>query len=144
MGQIQIVQADTSRESVVARLRSMQRELLDGSPVLNPRFGYWWIAEVDGVPAGFAALHPSTQWSDVGYMSRSGVMPVYRGMGLQKRLIRVRERKARQQLWRWLVSDTRDNPASANSLIACGFRVFHPSRPWGFADSTYWRKRVLP
>jgi GNAT superfamily N-acetyltransferase len=104
--------------------------------------GYWWIATVNEVPAAFAGLHHSVRWSDAGYLVRVAVLPHARGRGLQKRLIRVRASKARRLGMNWLLTDTRRNPASANSLIEQGFRMYQPQRPWGLRDSCYWRKRI--
>lgn len=104
--------------------------------------GHWWIAYDGQLPIGFAGLLPSVKWSDAGYLCRAGVVRSHRGHGIQKRLIRVRERKARSLQWSWLVSDTLDNPASANSLIHCGYRLFHPAKPWGLPGALYWRKRL--
>lgn len=103
---------------------------------------YWWVAFDDVHPVAFAALTLSAQWGDTGYLSRAGVLPAYRGQGLQKKLIKVRERKAKQLGWQWLVTDTTDNPPSANNLIDCGFKTFIPSRPWGFDSTIYWKKKL--
>jgi hypothetical protein len=27
-------------------------------------------------------------------------------------------------------------------LIACGFKMFEPSQPWGCKDTLYWRKKL--
>jgi hypothetical protein len=27
-------------------------------------------------------------------------------------------------------------------LIACGFKMFEPSKPWGCKDTLYWRKKL--
>jgi GNAT superfamily N-acetyltransferase len=76
-------------------------------------------------------------------MCRAGVVRSHRGKGLQKRLIRVRERKAREHGWKWLITDTASyNVASSNNLAACGFKLFRPSRPWGHDDGLYWRKAL--
>lgn len=119
-------------------LKRMQEICLPGDRPLPPGLRWWWIARHNGNPAGFCAL----EWSDVdtGYLARAGVLPEYRGQGLQKRLIKVREAKARKEHMPALVSDTCNAPASANSLIACGFRMFQPSDPWGLPKSVYWRK----
>lgn len=111
-------------------------------PLVPDEFGYWWLA-FDGVEAiAFAALSPSSQWQETGYLSRSGVLPEYRGHGLQKRMIRIRVKKAKRLGWVAVLSDTRQNPASANSLIGCGFKMYDPQRPWGFEDACYWRKKL--
>ena len=106
--------------------------------------GWWWIAYDGGNPVGFAVLCPSVRWCDCGYLSRAGVIPSARGKGLQKKLIRARMRKARSVGYRWLVSDTTDNPASSNSLIATGFKLFNPSQPWAYRRSLYWRLKLEP
>lgn len=120
----------------------LQRLTLPEDTPLGYDLGFWWITRIDDVPAAFAALTPSTRYADCMYLSRSGVAPSFRGMGLQKRLIRVRERFARSLAMNWLVSDTTDNPASANSLISCGFRIYKPAHPWGPDGATYWRKKI--
>ena len=105
--------------------------------------GQWWIA-YDGMnPVGFCAVIPSFQWQKTGYLLRSGVMPDYRGRGLQKRFIKLRIKYAKEQGWDWLVTDTRYNPASVNSLISCGFKLYKPSTPWSFKDALYWRRKVV-
>ena len=88
--------------------------------------------------AGFCAL--GEEEDGEGYLARAGVLPEFRGQGLQKRLIKVREEFAREHGMPALICDTCDNPASANSLIACGFKMFQPQEPWGLPRSVYWRK----
>lgn len=100
---------------------------------------YSWCLWSDDFLVGYACLTHSRQWDKCGYLCRSGILPEFRGKGLQKRLIRARIRKARELGWQALVTDTRKNPASANSLIACGFKMYEPQNPWSFKDACYWR-----
>lgn len=131
---------DPEIETLLVR---MQRECLPGDAPLPPYIGYWWIAYTeDGQPAAFASMKPSTRWQQTGYLSRSGVLLPHRGRGLQKRLIRVRTRKAKDLGWLWLLSDTSQNPESSNSLISCGFRMYEPREPYGLDTSIYWRKKL--
>lgn len=132
----QLPQAEKSS----ALLRRLQLEILPTDVPASTDKGWWWVALQGGLPVGFAGLTRSQRWSDTGYLCRAGVVYTARGKGLQKRLIRVREAKARQLGWNWLITDTTDNPASANSLIACGFKMFIPSKPWGNPTACYWRK----
>jgi GNAT superfamily N-acetyltransferase len=125
-----------------AMLLWLQLQILPYDTPTDTKRGYWWVIELDGRPVAFAGMHPSARFSDVGYLCRSGVVKDCRGQGLQKRLIRVRERKARSLGWRWLITDTSNNPASANSLIACGFQTYLPSSPWGPDEAIYWRKHL--
>lgn len=106
------------------------------------RNGYWWIAYIDKTPIGFAGLVPSSQWQQAGYLCRAGVIELFQGQGIQKKLIRVRAQYARSLGWTHLVSDTYDNPASANSLIRCGFKMYDPSSPWGARGTLYWIRKL--
>jgi GNAT superfamily N-acetyltransferase len=105
--------------------------------------GWWWIATGDdGEPIAFAGLVPSTRWADTGYLCRAGVVKSARGQGLQKKLIRLRIKQAYTNGWKWVITDTYQNPASSNSLIATGFKLFEPSNPWGANGTLYWRLKL--
>lgn len=105
--------------------------------------GWWWIAYGDAnEPIGFGGIVPSSRWSDCGYLCRAGIVESARGKGIQKRLIRIRVRQALQNGWNWVITDTFENPASANSLIACGFKMFEPTNPWGAKGTLYWRLKL--
>lgn len=127
---------------IACALRWLQLEILPSDEPCDTSSGFWWISYDNDLPIGFAGLSQSVRWCDAGYLSRAGVIRSQRGKGIQKRLIRARERKAREIGWRWLITDTRNNPASANSLIACSYRLFIPSKPWGHTDAIYWRKAI--
>jgi GNAT superfamily N-acetyltransferase len=76
----------------------------------------------------YAGLKQSSQWLDAGYLNRCGVSFDHRGHGLQRRLLRCRERRARRNGWRYCITDTTDNLASANSLIKAGSTLYRPSQ----------------
>ena len=123
-------------------IHGMHRECFPGI-VLPQLHGDWWLAQEGDVLKGFAGLWPSVRVEGAGYLCRAGVMPGARGQGLQRRLIRVREKAARRKGWVALFSDT--DPRNAHSqanLIACGYRPFRPSELWSGDDWVYWR-RVL-
>lgn len=125
-----------------ALIREMQLVCIPNAPRYPFEDAYWWIAEEDGQCVAFAGYAPSQQWANTIYLCRAGVIPVARGQGLQKKLIRARLQHAKRHGAEWAVTDTRRNPASANSLIACGFRMYTPQHPWGFTDACYWRKSL--
>jgi len=137
-----IKRVDIRKESVQDKLSALQKICLPHDQPYDTNFGSWWIATENGVDIGFAGLVRTVSWSDCGYLCRAGVVPNSRGQGLQKKLIHVRVRQAKALGWNWVVTDTRLNPASANSLISCGFKMFEPSKPWGCKDTLYWRKRT--
>lgn len=137
---MRIERVDGGRKASV--LRALQRQALPEDKPVATHAGWWWLAFDGKEPVAFAGLSPSSQWHATGYLCRAGVLESHRGKGLQKRLIQVRAAHARRLGWQWLVTDTRRNPASANSLIACGFRMYEPSNPWSFRDAVYWRLRL--
>lgn len=120
----------------------MQRACLPDDDPVFPDNGIWWFGYAGRQPVAFCLLKPSHRWLDTAYLARAGVLYLWRGKGLQKRMIRLRERAARQLGYTWMVSDTTDNPPSANSLARMGYQMFAPSIPWANDTSLYWRKRL--
>lgn len=108
-------------------------------PYLESRGDYWLVRDGDRY-AGFAAMMCSGT-EKVGYLARSGVLKPWQGQGLQRKLIKVRVAWARKRRLRVLVTETIDNPVSANNLIEEGFRMYRPAAPWNdYADEVcYWR-----
>lgn len=105
----------------------------------------WWYALDQNAPVGFAAIRPCQNSTNVGlaYLYRCGVLPWHRGHGLQRRLLQVRERWARANGYHSIVTDcTIDNPASANSLIRAGYRLYNPGDRWALSSSAYWIKHL--
>lgn len=139
-----ITAVDGDDEEVADHLRELHDEVFgDTAPQIDPSIGYWWIAKAADEVAGFCGVTPS--YGDpmqLGYLKRAGVRLSHRGQGLQRRFIRVREARARKNGWTALVTDTTDNPSSANNLIACGYRIYTPQEPWGFLQTIYWTKEL--
>ena len=109
----------------------------DYTPTLT---GYWWLVYYQGEVVGFAGLHESTKYDKFGYLYRSGVHPDHRGKGIQKRLIKVREKTAKELGWIGMITDTTDTIYSANNLINSGYKLFQPTKPWGYKHTNYWVK----
>jgi len=139
-----IVPVDTRQPEVVQLLTLLQKACLPADVVYKiTDKEYWYVAYTqDGEAAGFAGIVPSTRWSDTMYLCRAGVVLAHRGRGLQKKLIKARIRKAKALGMNWVITDTNQNPASANSLISTGFKVFDPSKPWGLKTALYWKYRI--
>lgn len=132
---------DATAPEVHQVLETLQRHCLPHDDPTFPKNGVWWIG-YDGQPVAFCCIKPSRWWSDTAYLARAGVLGAWRGNGLQKRMIRLREQWARRNNYRWLITDTSENPPSGNSLISCGYRLYTPRNPWALETSVYWRKKL--
>jgi len=140
-----VTAVDTRKPEVRTVLLYLQSKCLPYDKPYPVDHGHWWVVYTeDEQPIGFAGMVRSLQWCNAGYMCRAGVLATHQGKGLQKRLIQVRIAKCRKLGWEWLLTDTTDNPASSNSLISMGFKLYQPTIPWGFKNSLYWQMRVIP
>lgn len=138
-----IRKVDLRNSSDVAVINHLQRKILPEDRPYKPDHGHWWIAYAEcGKPVAFAGLVRSIRFSDAGYLCRAGVLDAFTGHGLQTRLIKVRLAQAKKLGWNWAITDTTDNPASANSLINAGFKIYTPSEPWSFKHSIYWKCKI--
>jgi len=140
---MKIKRVDIRNLQIQDQLLVLQKKCLPSDAPFDTSQGYWWtVYDSHNLPCAFAGLVPSVRWLDTGYLCRAGVLPSHRGQGVQKRLIRARIRQARALGWDWLITDTYDNPASSNSLISTGFKLFDPSKPWGAKGTLYWRLKL--
>ena len=105
-------------------------------------WGHWWLAYHGAEAVGFAGVVPSTHAENAGYFCRVGVVKNHCGNSLQVRFMRALELRARRNGWCCIVSDTTDNPVSANNFIRAGYRLYDPEAPWGWLHTLYWRKRI--
>lgn len=98
-----------------------------------------WILKDSDVDVGFCYL--TILDDSTAFLSRAGVVPDFRGKGLQKRLISVRERYARKVGISQLITYTlTSNLASSNNLIRCGYTLYTPSEAYAGTSSLYWNK----
>lgn len=142
---LSVKKVDIRNPAMVSLLIHLQKQILPADVPYKPDRGHWWVAYAeDGKPVGFAGLVRSTKWTDTGYLCRAGVLDEFTGHGLQRRFILARIRKAKELGWNWLITDTTNNPASSNSLINCGFKIYSPGQPWGFRNAIYWKYKVQP
>ena len=139
---LKIKSVDIQKEEIRQDLKRLHSEFFRLDELIEFDSGYWWMAYDGTKPIGFCGLSPSNSWRNTGYMCRAGVKWGYRGMGLHKRLIQVRTRFAKKQGWTHLVTDTTNNCPSANNLIANGFKMYKPSKPWGLEGACYWIKKL--
>lgn len=110
-----------------------------------PEFtGVWWILKDGKKSIGFCAIDRSNNYLNTAYLYRAGIDFSYRGKGLHKRMIRLRERWAKKNGIKWVVTDTySDNFNSSNSLISLGYRLWSPpvNCQWAqYKNALYWKK----
>lgn len=117
---------------------------LIGVEMNDVRKHIWFVAEVDGEMAGYAGLKllPYKE----AYLARAGVLEKFRGLGLQKRLIRARERYAVRQGSEMMVTYTANsNWPSIKSLMFEGYHNYEPAKGVAWAGREgflYWRKSL--
>lgn len=87
----------------------------------------WWVAEDrTGAAVAFIGLGTGVKNASI---SRVGVLPAYRGHGLQKRLVRTAIRYARKQGFKFLLTYVlASNIPSLRALLACGFKPHRATR----------------
>lgn len=139
-----VVKVDSSHENVAAVIRGMHAQCFPHFE-LQQMYGDWWIAyDHNKSPVAFAGLWAALTTPGAGYLCRSGVLPSGRGHGLQRRLIKVREKEARRKRWTALLSDVDPgNAPSMNNLYACGFRAFTPSKPWMKDEPWVYLRKII-
>ena len=139
MYRIRAVNADD--DEITQTLSDLHRlTFFDGAAVPNFEWGSWWLAYHGVEAVAFAGVVPSTHARNSGYFCRVGVLKKHWGRSLQLRLMRAMEGQARRNGWDSIVSDTTDNPVSANNFIKAGYRLYEPQMPWGWTNTLYWRK----
>ena len=113
------------------------------SPMDKMKDDYWWMAYDGKKPIGFCSLG---LYLDRGaaFLSLSGVIPGYRGKGLQRRMIRAREKVAKtlEGIERIVSYASYDNIHSANNLIRCGYLLYTPEYEWGVKNAYYFQKWI--
>lgn len=129
-------------EKIRGPLLVLQKACLPHDEPVFPENGTWWVGRQGDQNVCFCLIQPSSQWGDTAYLARAGVLEAWRGQGLQRRMIRVREAWARKHGYRWMISDTTDNVPSSNNLMRCGYKLIEPSAPWANEISLYWTKRL--
>lgn len=140
---LRIQQLDMAYPKEVALVQLLQKALFPNDAPVDPASSMWWAVREPGyrLVIGFAGLRVPFPDSPVtGYLSLCGVGRRWRGMGIQRALIRKRIAMARKLGVLRVVTDTYNNPASANNLIACGFRTYMPDAPWKADGAVYWFK----
>lgn len=85
----------------------------------------WFIGWDGDRPAAYCAWKIVEHDEPVGFHYRAGVMPDWRGQGLQRQMLRLREAEMREQgIARAVTYTDADGVASMRNLIAEGYRPY--------------------
>ena len=125
-------------------LRQMDLACFPGDPKPRWTLNNWWVLWADGVEAGYGAMRFVEAYDGAAaYMTRVGILPRFRGRGLQKWLVRARVRYAKSVGVARVVTYTIcENHPSSNNLIKCGFRVYQPKIQWAGRNVIYWERKL--
>lgn len=138
--------ADLLDDEDVEHLKELhQHTFAHEAPVPDLTYGAWWLVfpHRESDPVAFCGVVHSNIGPGYGYLKRAGVLCGHWGNGLQRRMIALREAWARREGLCTMLTETTDNPPSANNLIRAGYRMFKPDVPWGLKGALYWRKGLL-
>lgn len=117
--------------------------LFPGIPVPKAAETFWWLALAENREAGFGGYR-LIDGGETAFLNRAGVLPFFRGRGIQKRLIRTRLSHAKRAGARVAITyTTADNIWSANNLIRTGFIMYRPKEYWVGKEMIYWWKNLL-
>lgn len=111
-------------------------------PIEDPENHVWFVGYDNGKPICYASFKLlSDVDAGTAFLSRCGVLGSHRGQGLQKRLIRARERAAAALGAKVMLTYTASwNAPSINSLFSCGYRAYMPASKWAGGDAVYLTK----
>jgi GNAT superfamily N-acetyltransferase len=124
-------------------IQALDRPLLGGSMGAILSESHWWLAQAfindEWAPVGYCGIQPSDE-GRYGFLSRAGVLAIARGHGLQKRMIRVRERWARAHgMTHTYTYVAWNNISSMRSLVASGYKPY-THRTYGDLRALYFRR----
>lgn len=121
-------------------LRRLHAETFPSDEEPDYTLGRWWVALHGDAPVAFVGVDPVDETH--AYLSRVGVLPAYRGLGLQRDLMQLAERHT-SLAHPVMVSTTYDNPPSANNFIRLGYLTYEPTTRWGAEGTCYWIKSLF-
>lgn len=102
----------------------------------------WVLYDSDNMPVGFCSAY-KLAYENAGFFALSGILPMYRGKGYHKKLIRVRIQWAKRNGYDYAITYTeKNNDKSFENLQDCGFKLYIPENKWVGDDFLYWRKQL--
>lgn len=135
---VRVRRAVTARH--LAAVRLLQKQIFTAEECVCTEGREWWLVWDGDKAVGFAGIKVM---EDFAFMCLSGILPSYRGNGLQKRLIKARESFAKRCGLSEVITYTLiTNPASSNNLIKRGYRLYEPQYAWQGRWVLYWSRSL--
>lgn len=105
----------------------------------------WILWDEHESPRGFCTVQALKGCDEAtAYMTRAGILPGVRGARLQRRMLRARERWAKEQECRVAITyATYDNWPSIANLLKSGYRFYRPLWNWGGEGVHYFWKPLI-
>lgn len=101
-----------------------------------------WKAYVENVEAGFCTVNILPSEDGVLFFSRAGVKKEFRGHGIHKRMIRVREMFAKRNGFHTIITYViKENVGSFVHLIKDGYKIYEPNYKYA-GDVFYFIKEI--
>jgi RimJ/RimL family protein N-acetyltransferase len=101
----------------------------------------WWVILDD--MSRIVAYCGSIYTEGICIFVRAWVKKSHRGKGIQKKMIRIRTKAAKDKgCYIVITYTTKDNYPSVNNLIAKGFKFYFPEYAYGGKEMLYWSKQV--
>lgn len=92
-------------------------------------------------PVAFAGARNSPWVRHAAHIVGVGVLPAYRGQGLQCRLLNKLAAAAETRECRSMIAETdTSNWISSNNFVRAGYQIFWPRSPWCVRETIYWRR----
>jgi ribosomal protein S18 acetylase RimI-like enzyme len=132
------------RSSDLELVEALHAKIFPGDEMVGPEHVHWVAYGPPEWPeaVGFcSARHLADE--DAVFLSRAGVLRAASGAGLQRRMIDVRVRFARQLGVKNVITYVkRNNFRSAANLIRSGFHFYEPAYEWGLKGALYFIKTL--
>ena len=98
----------------------------------------WWV--VLDKKKTIIAYCGSIYTQGICIFNRAWVDKRFRGLGLHKKLIKIRLKAAKENSFVAITYTTKDNYPSANNLISCKFKFYFPEYAYGGDEMLYFHK----
>jgi predicted GNAT family acetyltransferase len=110
---------------------------------VDERSRAWIVKNSKGEPSGFCTMRMLDD--KIAFMDRGGILDEHRGKGIHKKLIKVRERYARSQGYKTVITYVMaDNYASLFTLVRQDYKMYTPDYAYaGVKGVVYFNERTI-